>query len=201
MVLELFQSQGCSSCPPANANVNGLVDRPDVLALNFGVTYWDNLGWKDTFAKKEFTARQYDYAHGKLGSTVATPEVVVNGRLDLIGNNRRDLETAIRTAGPPKGASVLLSGNQAAVAAATPANADVWLVRYDPRMRMVAIRAGENSGRTLPHRDVVVELVRLGGWTGKAQTYALPPASDPLLRTAVFVQARNGGPILGAARD
>jgi len=201
VVLELFQSQGCSSCPPANANVNGLVDRPDVLALSFGVTYWDNLGWKDTFARREFTARQYDYAHGQLGSTVATPEVVINGRLDLIGNNRRALEDAVRAAGPPQGARVIVSGAQAAIAAAPRATtADVWLVRYDPRVRAVAIRAGENSGRTLPHRNVVVELVRLGGWTGKAQTYPLPPANDPLLRTAVLVQDRNGGPILGAAR-
>ena len=151
----------------------------------------------------EFTGRQYDYSHGALHSTVATPEVVINGRFDLIGNNRRDLENAIRTAGPPKGASVMLSGNQAAVAAAAGASpaADVWLVRYDPRVRAVAIRAGENSGKTLPHRDVVVELVRVGVWTGKAQTYALPAATDPLLRTAVLVQGKSGGPILGAARD
>src|SRR5580693_943584 len=85
VVVELFQSQGCSSCPPANANVMAIADRPDVLALSFGVTYWDSLGWKDTFASPKFTARQWDYAHGLGHSNVFTPQVVINGRRDGVG--------------------------------------------------------------------------------------------------------------------
>ena len=80
-VVELFQSQGCSSCPPAIANINAIAARPDILALTFAVTYWDQLGWKDTFARPEFTGRQWDYAHAGGRSQVATPQTIVNGRL------------------------------------------------------------------------------------------------------------------------
>src|SRR5690348_6014845 len=87
IVLELYQSQGCSSCPRANANVAAISDRADVLALSFAVTYWDQLGWRDTFAKPKYTTRQYDYAHGLGHSNVYTPQVVLNGRTDLSGVN------------------------------------------------------------------------------------------------------------------
>ena len=87
-VVELYQSQGCSSCPPAIANINAIADRPDILALTFAVTYWDQLGWKDTFASPGFTARQYDYAHGLGHGGVYTPQVVINGRADLVGADR-----------------------------------------------------------------------------------------------------------------
>lgn len=202
VVLELFQSQGCSSCPPANANLNALGDRPGLLALSFGVTYWDDLGWKDTFAKPDYNARQWAYAHGLHHDNVATPQVVVNGRTDLVGNDRQDLEAAIRTAGRPETARVVLGVAEVAVAAGrAPAQAaDVWLVRYDPRVQEVPIRRGENGGKTLPHRNIVRELVRLGGWSGPAVSYRLPAASDPALKTAVLVQASRGGPILGAGK-
>src|SRR5690349_23168075 len=85
VVIELFQSQGCSSCPPANANLNALSQRADLLALSFSVTYWDSLGWKDTFAKAQFTDRQYAYAHAMQGGNVYTPQIVVNGRLAGVG--------------------------------------------------------------------------------------------------------------------
>src|SRR5271167_4713002 len=85
VVVELFQSQGCSSCPPANANLAAIADRPDVIALNFSVTYWDNLGWKDTFARPAYTARQWDYAHSLRHADVFTPQVVVDGRRDGVG--------------------------------------------------------------------------------------------------------------------
>ena len=94
-VVELFQSQGCSDCPPANANVMALADRPDLLTLSFGVTYWDNLGWKDTFASPQFTARQWDYAHALRHTEVYTPQVIVNGRADIVGRDRVALEKLI----------------------------------------------------------------------------------------------------------
>jgi hypothetical protein len=166
VVLELFQSQGCSSCPPANANLNAIADRPDVLALSFGVTYWDQLGWKDTFAKPAYTDRQKAYARG-LGAQLGTPQMVIEGREDLIGVNARDVELALRRARPAIDATVALSRGRVEIGAgqAPKAGADVWLVRYDPRVRQVAIQRGENNGKTLPHRDVVVELTRLGGWS------------------------------------
>ncbi len=201
VVLELFQSQGCSSCPPANANLNALADRPDVLALSFGVTYWDQLGWKDTFAKPAFTDRQKAYAHA-LPAQLGTPQMVVEGREDLIGTNARDVDLALRRARPAMDATVALSRGRVEIGAgrAPKAGADVWLVRYDPRVRQVAIQRGENNGKTLPHRDVVRELTRMGGWTGAPAAFAITTPDDPALRTAVLVQARNGGPILAAAR-
>src|SRR5271168_3113802 len=97
-VVELFQSQGCSSCPPANANVMALSGRPDVLTLSFQVTYWDELGWKDTFDSPQYTARQWDYAHGLHHPNVFTPQVVINGRADVVGVRRGEIEQALAKA-------------------------------------------------------------------------------------------------------
>jgi len=203
VVIELFQSQGCSSCPPAAANVAALADRPDVLALSFQITYWDQLGWKDTFAQPRFTARQWDYAHALRHDEVFTPQVVVNGRADGVGVDPRELQGLLARAdrGDAGPAVALEAGAVRIGAAAAPAKAaDVWLVRYDPRVLMIPIRAGENGGKTLPHRNVVRQLTRLGGWTGAEARFALPPASDPGLKTAILVQTVGAGPILAAAR-
>jgi hypothetical protein len=202
-VVELFQSQGCSSCPPANANLMALSQRPDVLALSFGVTYWDQLGWKDTFASPQFTARQWDYARALRHDNVFTPQVVVNGRIDGVGAAPGEIERLIKRgdrAAP--GPVVIVAGGAVQVGSAqTPAKAaDVWLVRYDPRIVQVPIRRGENAGRTLPHRDVVRQLVRLGAWNGRAERFNLPASPDPALRDAVLVQTAGAGPILAAAR-
>jgi len=201
-VVELYQSQGCSSCLPADANVNAIADRPGVLALTFSVTYWDKLGWKDTFGDQRYTDRQWDYARAWRRADVATPEVVINGRSDLVGNDARALDAAIRAAGAPVGASVALTTTTAEVAAgrAPAGGAEVWLVRYDPRTLYVAIRRGENGGKTLPHKDVVRELVKLGRWRGPAARFNLAASRDAALKTAVLVQAPDGGPILAAAR-
>ncbi|MDQ0465837.1 hypothetical protein QO010_003629 [Caulobacter ginsengisoli] len=202
VVVELFQSQGCSSCPPANANLNAIAGRPDVLALSFSITYWDYLGWKDTFAQKAFTDRQKTYAAGPLGSQVATPEMVVNGRFDLVGQDQAEVEASLRRAGAPGGPAVRVEPGRVSIAAgpAPGRAADVWLVRYDPRVQNVPIARGENEGRTLPHRNIVRQLVRLGGWNGAAASFILTPPRDPAWRTAVLVQAPGGGPILGAGR-
>lgn len=201
VVLELFQSQGCSSCPPANANLNALADRPDVLALSFGVTYWDQLGWKDSFAQPAFTDRQRAYARA-LPAQLGTPQMVIEGRQDLVGVNARELDAALRRARPAIDAPVSLSAGRVEIGAgrAPRAGADVWLVRYDPRVQQVAIQRGENNGKTLPHRDIVRQLTRLGAWTGAPARFAVSPPADPALRTAVLVQGKAGGPILGAAR-
>jgi hypothetical protein len=202
-VVELFQSQGCSDCPPANANVIALSDRPDILALSFGVTYWDKLGWKDTFASPQFTSRQWDYAHAFHREEVFTPEVVVNGRADVVGRDRRELEEVIRrNARAPFAASIVLSNGTVSIgaAAAVTHSADIWLVRYDPNVVQVAIQRGENEGRTLPHKNVVKELLKLGDWTGQAETFTLPAPHQGGLRQAVLLQEGPGGPIVAAAR-
>ena len=200
-VVELYQSQGCSSCPPAIANINAIAARPDVLALTFAVTYWDQLGWKDTFARPEFTRRQWDFAHGQGRGGVATPQTIINGRVITNGGDRGQLITAIRAAdrgaaGPAIRASAgkVTVGGGSALRPAT-----IWLVRYDPRAIDVPIRAGENGGRTITHRNVVRSLTKLGEWTGGATTVAAP-GGQPALRSAILVQSGTGGPIIAAAR-
>ena len=198
-VVELFQSQGCSSCPPANANVMALADRPDLLTLSFGVTYWDQLGWKDTFASPRYTQRQWDYAHAFHRNQVFTPEVVVNGKADVVGQDRAELESLIHREQRAGGPDVRLDHDSVAIGGGS-GKAQVWLVRFDPRIIQVPISRGENGGRTLPHRNVVKELTLLGDWTGGPVRFALSPASEGL-GTAILVQAGSGGPILAAARD
>lgn len=203
-VVELFQSQGCSDCPPANANLMALSDRPDLITLSFGVTYWDQLGWKDTFASPQYTARQWDYAHAFHRTNVFTPQMVVNGRADTVGSNRAELEALIRQAANISGPAIRLEKDTVTVGAGDTkrtSNAEVWLARFDPTIENVPIARGENGGLTLPHRNVVKELVRLGVWHGDAASYPLPPAAQKGLRYAVLLQQGAGGMILAAARD
>nr|WP_295658973.1 DUF1223 domain-containing protein [Polymorphobacter sp.] len=199
-VVELYQSQGCSSCPPAITNLNALADRPDLLTLTFAVTYWDQLGWKDTFASAAQTTRQWDYARGFHHDQVWTPQVIVDGRTDVVGVRPGQIEAALKTVQPRTGPDLTLAAGKVAIGAgAAPAGgADVWLVRYDPRTIAVAIRAGENTGRTIGHRNVVRQLVKLGKWNGTPATLGIPAAA-PGLSTAVLVQT-SGGPILAAVR-
>lgn len=200
-VVELFQSQGCSSCPPAIANVNGIADRPEVLALTFAVTYWDQLGWKDTFAKPEFTDRERDYARSGT-SAFATPQTVINGRTTVNGGNRAELVAAIREANRGLGGPAINASAGRATIGDAPASrpATIWLVRYDARDLKVPIRSGENGGRTLSHRNVVRSLSAVGTWRGKSVDVDVPESRDPNLRSAILVQAGQGGPIIAASR-
>ena len=200
-VVELFQSQGCSDCPPANANVMALSSRPDLLTLSFGVTYWDYLGWKDTFASPQYTARQWDYAHALHHSEVYTPQVVVNGRADIVGRDKGALEALIARETNATAPAVHIMPGTATVGAGQPGAHQVWLVRFDPAIENVPIARGENGGLTLPHKNVVKQLVKLGDWNGKESVYAIPAASQPGLREAVLVQSGAGGAIVAAARD
>ncbi|MEO7178719.1 MAG: DUF1223 domain-containing protein [Allosphingosinicella sp.] len=202
VVVELFQSQGCSSCPPANAILNQIADRPEILALSFAVTYWDQLGWKDSFAHPAYTARQWEYSRAGGRGNVSTPQMIVNGRGVLVGSDRNEVAAFIRrfdrgVGGP----AIAVAGGQVRVAqgkASRPAN--VWLIRYDPRIQNVPIRAGENGGRTLPHKNIVRSVQLLGKWTGKAASFAMTPSGSPFYRTAVLVQDGPGGAILSARK-
>jgi hypothetical protein len=201
-VIELFQSQGCSSCPPAEASVGAVSGRPDVLALSFEVDYWDRLGWKDTFSKAAWTARQYAYARAMGQDGVYTPQVVVNGRVAGDGLESGAVAGLMsrgdRGAGGP---SLNFSGGAVTVGAgAAPAGgADVWLARYIPHTVEVTIPRGENAGRTLPFRDVVREMVLLGKWHGQAATFPVA-GGDPDLGEAALLQTSGAGPILAAAK-
>jgi hypothetical protein len=199
-VVELFTSQGCSSCPPANANLIKVKDQPGVLALSFNVTYWDYLGWKDTFGKQEFTQRQVSYEPPLGHDGPFTPQVVVNGHADVVGAAPGEIEHLIAATAKTGGPSLSLEGGKVVIGAAPGGKADVWLVRYTKGVVQVPVARGENTGRTLPHANVVHALTKLGSWTGDATAYPLPAASGGL-STAVLVQSPGGGPILAAATN
>ncbi|MVZ97623.1 DUF1223 domain-containing protein [Sphingorhabdus sp. IMCC26285] len=198
VIVELYQSQGCSSCPPANAAVNAVADQPGVIALSFAVTYWDRLGWKDVFGDKAYTQRQYDYAHALGNPNVYTPQIVINGKTAITGIKSGELAQNIASAkGLSGGPSIDVNGDKVMIGRGTGA-ANIWIVRYDPRIQNVAIRSGENTGRTLPHKNIVRSLTKLGEWNGAAQGYTLSSAADKGLKTAILVQRQGAGPIIAA---
>ena len=216
VVVELFTSQGCSSCVAADALVGDIADRPGVLALTLAVDYWDYLGWSDTFARPEFTARQRAYMQPLSVREVYTPQVVVDGASQAAGADRKKIDLLIQQARRAKGAAPVMGfgrhGKVMIGAGRAPrGGADVWLVRYDPSKQEVAVKRGENRGQTLVQRNVVRQLVRLGPWFGKARVYAVPPAPGPdakspakstaksggdTLRTCILVQSAKGGRIV-----
>lgn len=202
IVVELFQSQGCSSCPPANAVLNGLADRPDVLALSFAVTYWDQLGWKDIFAHRAFTARQWEYSRAGGRTNVSTPQMIVNGRGVLVGSNPAQVQSFVqRFDRGVSGPAITAAAGRASIGdGRTSRPANVWLVRYDPRVHQVPVRAGENRGRTLPHKNIVREIYLLGKWTGSAASFVMPGARSDGYKAAILVQDGPGGAILAARR-
>jgi hypothetical protein len=197
-VVELFTSQGCSSCPPANANLRALAGRPDVLALSFDVTYWDYLGWKDSFGRPEYTQRQADYEKPLGEEGPFTPQIVVDGGADTVGNERTAIEKLISASHRDHPPEFRLSADKVVIGAAARQSGQVWLVRYDPRVQNVPIGAGENSGVTLPQINVVRSLTLLGDWNGTEKAFALSK-SAPALKTAVLLQAGRGGHILAVA--
>ncbi|MFO1069771.1 MAG: DUF1223 domain-containing protein [Geminicoccaceae bacterium] len=161
VLVELFTSQGCNSCPPADAVLAGLAGRPDVLALAFHVTYWDRLGWPDSFGDERYTDRQRAYA-GRLGSSrIYTPQAVVGGRLDVVGSAGGRLEVAIGLVrdDSPAAAAAIDAAGRVTLPPGT-GDAEVWAVAYDDAAS-VAIGGGENAGRTIAYHNIVRWLERL----------------------------------------
>jgi hypothetical protein len=201
VLVELYQSEGCSSCPPAEAWLNGVADRPGLVALSFEVTYWDHLGWKDRFASPEFTRRQRDYAARNASHEVYTPQFWINGQRTIVGAKGAELENAIASVRPAAPVPVVGAGDVTVAKGNAPARpAQVWLARYDPRVIRIPVKAGENTGRTLPHRNLVRELTLLGEWKGEGATYRFKPSTTGL-RSAVFLQDGRGGSVLSVASD
>ncbi|OEC93408.1 DUF1223 domain-containing protein [Rhizobium sp. YK2] len=200
-VVELFTSQGCSSCPPANANLIKISNRKNVLALSFSVTYWDYLGWKDTYGKPEFTERQIAYEPALRQPSPYTPQMVFNGSATAIGNSLPEVESLLAEAPSLNGPALAFNNDRIEIGAGPGAgSADVWLVRYDPRVEAVPVARGENSGATLQHTHIVRRLDRLGSWDGRKTSFSLPQV-DKGLKTAVLIQRPNGGAILSAITD
>jgi hypothetical protein len=197
VVVELFTSQACSSCPPADALLRELARRPDVLALGFHITYWNGTGWTDTLSIPAATARQQAYARQFNAGQVYTPEIVVDGARDMVGSDRDKVLAAIAAAKPAAAAPVSFAADRHSVAIGRgDGHGDVVLVRF-LRRRTTQVAGGENGGRTLSDTDAVESLARLGAWDGMPQRFAVAPPG-PGEGIAVLVQAPSG-PILGAA--
>lgn len=199
VLIELFTSQGCSSCPQANAFLGQLAKEPDTVALTYAVGYWDYLGWRDTFAKPDFAARQKRYA-ANFRRGVYTPQMVINGAAHTSGlrpSDVRDLTASTSMLGGARIDAQRGEGRaQVTIVGAPPAEpSEVWLAQYQPGPLYVSITRGENAGFRMPHYNVVTKLQRLGPWAGGAQRYegACAPAC------AVIVQQINGDRVLAAA--
>jgi hypothetical protein len=202
VVVELYTAQGCASCDKANSYVASLAEQKGVLPLTFSVDYWDYLGWKDTFARPEFTDRQRAYAKRFGVAEVFTPQVVVDGRAQTAAVKPEAVESLLRDArragldAPQmswRGASFVAVGG----GRRPRGGAGVWVIRYDPREAATQVKDGDNRGQKVAERNVVMQLTRLGAWRGRPVLLKLPAAPQDGLKTLVLVQADNGGKILG----
>jgi|SRR5665213_357169 len=196
VVVELFTSQGCSSCPPADALLGELAKRGDVIALGFHVTYWDGAAWRDPFARQESTDRQTAYDRRLTGGQVYTPQMVIDGGEDAVGSNRSGVLAALDKAKPVAAAAVIFAADRrsvaigSAAAAAAPGGASVLLARY-ALTRATRVGGGENASRLLVDANAVEKLATLGAWDGRPVSFAIEPPGDGE-GLAVLVQGPDG---------
>jgi hypothetical protein len=214
-VVELFTSQGCSSCPPADKIIGELAKDPSVIALSMPIDYWDYLGWKDTLADARFSARQKAYSLMRGDRDVYTPQVVVNGSAHVVGSDRAGIERAISNTGKAEGVmslpvSMKLSDDKIMVSVA-PSNrgpaathGEIWICSVSKAVP-IAIARGENRGRELTYYNVVRGVLKVGDWNGSAGSWTVPLENisrEGIDGAAVFVQdgsRERPGPMLGAA--
>lgn len=212
-VLELFTSQGCGSCPAADALAGRYIEQGDYVVLTFPIDYWDFRGWRDTLARHEFTVRQQAYSNGLGGMGLATPQIVVNGQVAIDGSVKEEIDFMVLSTSGSYGLPVQV--NMSIMADALRVNigrapsddastASVWLAAFD-RYESVPVGAGENRGRTLSYHNVVRTMHRVAMWRGQAMSLEIPLS---MLREAgadgcaILLQqeARDGTPgrIIGA---
>lgn len=211
-VVELFTSQGCSSCPPADLLMGELATNDQLIVLTMPVNIWDYLGWRDTLATPENTSRQRGYSEARGDRSVYTPQVVINGREHMVGSNAKAIEAHIAVAAAEGGLKVPVSVERIGdlLRVDIPAydqptrKAVIWLALYE-RTREVPIKRGENEGQKITYTNVVRRLQPLGMWKGEAKTVEVPLAVNERsgsIGCAVMIQVDSSGrpgPILGAA--
>ena len=207
-VVELFTSQGCAQCPPADALLTSLADQEDVVALAYHVDYWDYVGWEDTFGAEAYSDRQRDYAKSWGSSRIYTPQMVVNGAKGVVGSKRNEVHGALDGASLPLTVDIEQAGDMLKIAIPgddSLGDAVVWMVTYLDRAD-VSIDTGENAGKSMVYTQVVTGRQALGMWeSATGATLKLPmPEVLAVGSTGIAVvvqQEKNGlpGPILGAA--
>lgn len=207
VVVELYTAQGCAACGDANQYAAKLADRPGVLVLTFPVDYWDYLGWTDTFAKPDFADRQKAYVAKLSLREPYTPQVVVDGHVQASAVKPEHVDKLIKDAAKagrdPPDIDFMSGGRRVDVGSGRvpKGGAEVWLIRYDPREQDVAVKTGDNRGKTIVQKNVVREVKRLGAWRGYPKAFRLPAASEDGLKTVVIVQGAHGGRIIGVEQQ
>jgi hypothetical protein len=212
-VIEMFTSQGCSDCPAADLLLKRYLDQKNVIGLSLPVDYWDYLGWKDTLAGARNAERQREYAKRFDTGTVYTPQAVVNGAAEVLGSSQSEIDRALSATETALGSSRvpvhfwhygtnIIIETGAAAPGSEPKEATIWLAVVQKSVD-VAVKGGENNGKTLTYYNVVRELTPVGLWNGRPATIRLAraaimrPESEDLI---VLIQEANAGPIIGAAR-
>ena len=206
VLVELFTSQGCSSCPPADEVLSAMTDDARVIPLSLHVDYWDYLGWKDKFSDAAYTARQRAYAAAAHDSMIYTPQMIVDGRARVVGSRGAEVAAAVAhemESPSPVRMTVRRDGGRIAIEARAVGDTGgpmvVQLVRYSPSER-VSIREGENAGRTITYHNVVTAWQQIGKWDGAAplRLDAAVPGREGVV---VVIQVAGGGPVLAATQS
>jgi hypothetical protein len=209
VIVELFTSQGCSSCPPADSYLQTLLNKPGVIPLSYHVDYWDYLGWRDTLGSADYSQRQSDYASSRGDKNVYTPQTVVNGREHFVGSNGTTVSKGISAAQSDDAAEwvdITMSENKTDVmieiaAGAATKDATLWLMAYAPVVP-VEIKKGENAGHIVTYSNVVRKMVPAGMWHGEKASLVLPRSSvipEDCKGWVALLQEGKVGPIIGAA--
>lgn len=205
IVVELFTSQGCNSCPPADALLGELARRPDVLALALHVTYWNDLGWKDGFSQATFDQRQNRYAQQMRRPSAYTPQMVINGSQDVVGSQRDAVNRALGKAARPAAIGVQKNGELVDVALpALSHDCDCVLTLFGVQsVASTSIGRGENSGRTLQEFQIVRSMQPLEGWRGAQKQLHVMPArgAGEITGYAVVAQERGSGNVVAAGSN
>ncbi len=208
-VVELFQSQGCVSCPPALPLIHDATNNPNLLLLTYDVTYWNSSsGWEDTFGSIHWDARQRQYVTKWGRNGLFTPQIVVDGASDGIGATKDEVNQIIVQAMEKRNGMTWALGidrvgselRLASELSEADMVYDVLLVTYDPALQTVKVGKGPNKGKKVPHRNVVKELMKIGEWKGGIETLPLPTPTNYGYERVALVQGGIGGPIVAALK-
>jgi hypothetical protein len=204
VLVELFTSQGCSSCPPADHLAGNLANQPGVMVVSLNVDYWDYLGWRDTLASPAYTKRQMDYAHGRGDNDVYTPQMVINGAAHVVGSNKGSVESAIANARRSFSLDMSATDNEIKIdmPAGATGNASLWVMSIASAVN-VKIERGENIGKTITYHNVVRKLSNVATWNGAPTSISLPRKgilSGDCRSCIAILQKDHVGPIIGIGK-
>lgn len=199
MVIELYTSQGCSSCPPADKILEHLAEQDNIIALSFHITYWDYLNWKDTLGDELSDIRQHGYASLTESKRIYTPQMIVNGRDIFIGSDSSDLKAAIKKANNTKISLINITSESFTLPQIKTGSYRIWGFGYRNEVAE-KIRSGENDGRSIIYTRPVTEFLNLGNWDGRTISYKLDSIPEDIDGLVILAQENGYGPIVAAGK-